>query len=662
MENGRVHTAGKSFRPLVTSCNFPAGGDCYNKDTVCSISGFAVRSTNVPSKKQILLQRDRILASDTFRSSQRISDFLDYLVTEALGDGAPKLKEFAIGVAVFGRDETFDPRIDSVVRVEAGRLRTKLLGYYVEAGAGDPVRISVPKGGYAPQFELVEPAVPAKPADGKTRAGTPRRALLFTAAAVVAVVALVFFRQGIIDVDQTAQQSIAVLPLRDWSDNPDDYFSEAMTDVLISTLSQSADLRVTAMSSVMGYKDAILESSEIAAQLGVDRIVEGTVYRDADQVRITASLIDPAAGRNVWSNTYDKPMTNVVSLQQEVASQIAEQLLGELMPGTRISKRAIDPEAYEAFLKGIYWRNRLTPQGFNQGIVYFQQAIDRQPDYAEAYAGMAACHCRLAGHGIEVVQPGVALPFAADLAQKAIEIDDSLAEPNAVLGIIKFKYDWDAASSVQYLERALELNPSLFEAQLWYSQVAEGMGNQEFAIEMARSAYRINPLSPAANLNLGWQLYQAGRLAEAEVQFDKLIAFDPGFWGGYWGKGNVLRAREDHAGAIDAFATAMSLEGGHTVPMASLGYTYALAGEHDKALAIVDEMQAMSENIYVSPVHVATVYAGLGDAGQALDWLERGYDVRARSMAWLNARREFDGLRDKPRYQALVSSVGIGSD
>ena len=355
-------------------------------------------------------------------------------------------------------------------------------------------------------------------------------------------------------------------------------------------------------------------------------------------------------------------MQDPVARLLHVLGALLPQLLGELVPGGHQSDRSIDPEAYEDYLKGIYWRNRLTPQGFNRGIQYFQHAIDRQPDYAEAYAGMAACHCRLAGHGIEVVKPGIALPFAADLAAKALALDDGLAEPNAVLGIIKFKFEWDADASVRYLQRALELNPSLFEAQLWYSQVSEGMGKHDLAVEMANAAYRVNPLSPAANLNLGWQLYQVGRLRDAENQFDKLIEFDPDFWGGHWGKGYIYRAREMHAEAIDEFAKAVALEGGHTLPMASLGYTYGVTGQRDEALAIIGEMQAMSENIYVSPVHIAMVYAGLGDAGQALDWLEKAHEVRARSLAWLTARREFDRLSNEPRFRTLIAAVGIVQD
>ncbi|MEQ9562180.1 MAG: hypothetical protein RLN69_06635, partial [Woeseiaceae bacterium] len=453
--------------------------------------------------------------------------------------------------------------------------------------------------------------------------------------------------------------SVAVMPLSDWTGQSDDYFSEAMTDVLIAALSEHPELRVTSLSSVMSYKDTDLQPSQIAEQLGVASIVEGTVFREEGRVRITANLIEAKENRNVWSNTFNRSMTGVLALQEEVASEIARELVGEILPKPVPSEREINPQAYEAFLKGAYWRNRLTAEGFNRGLLFFQQAIELQPDYAEAYAAMAACHCRLAGHGIEVVRPDIALPQATLLASKALALNDSLAEPNAALGIIKFKYEWDANASIVYLERALQQNPSLFEAHLWFSQVAEGMERQELAVEHARLAHSVNPLSLAANLNLGWQLFQAGEIADAENQFDKLLEFDPEFWGGHWGKGHIELDRRLYQGAIGEFSRAVELEGGHTLPLASLGYTYAVSGMPDEAFGVIEELQEMSRDVYVSPVHVAMIYAGLDDTNAAFEWLDKAFAVRARSMAWLTVRREFSGLHGDPRYDALVASIGI---
>jgi tetratricopeptide (TPR) repeat protein len=355
-------------------------------------------------------------------------------------------------------------------------------------------------------------------------------------------------------------------------------------------------------------------------------------------------------------------MINMLSLQEEVASEIATRLAGKLLPSKRRSGKEINPLAYDAFLKGRYWSNRLTAQGFNRGILYFQQALDLQPDYAEAYAGLAACHCRLGGHGIEIVRPDVSLPKAINLATRALELDDTLAEPNAVLGMIYFKYKWDLDKAELYLQRALENNSSLFEAHLWYSQIYEGTGRHDHAVKWARLAHSLNPLSQAATLNLGWQLYQSGQVEKAEEQFDKLIESDPDFWGGHWGKGHCYKIRGMHHEAIMEFTRAVELDGGHTLPISALGYTYALAGQRNEALAVIDRLVTLSRDTYVSPMHIAIVYAGLQEPDAAFEWLDKAYSVRARSLAWLTVTRELDGLRDDPRYDALVSAIGIAGE
>lgn len=617
------------------------------------------------SADEILGQRNRILASQVFASSERLRDFLDYLITQSLGDERPRLKELAIGLEVFGRDESFDPRIDAIVRVEAGRLRAKLREYYEEEGRDDPIRITIPKGGYVPTFAVQGATEGARPAERVNRT-RHLSAIVVLLTVLVTIAGVVAWRDRGSREVAPSPYSVAVLPLRDWSDRREDYFSEAMTDALIARLSERPGLRVTSLGSVLKYRNTELRPVEIARQLGVSHIVEGTVLRDAGLVRISASLIDAGSDDSLWTKTYERPMTNVLSLQRGIASEIGMQLVGELLSaseGTRADGgiEVVDPLAYEAFLKGRYWQNRLTAAGYNRGIRYFQEAIERQPDYAEAYAGLAACHCRLGGHGIEVVAPRVALPEALRLARTALELDGTLAEPNALLGIISFKYEWNASESERYLRQALELNPSLFEAHLWRSQVLEGSGRQEQAVEEARLAHDLNPLSAAANLNLGWQLLQAGETNEAEAHFDRLLEFDPEFWGGHWGKGHCYLARRMYAEAAREFERAVELGGGHTLPMASLGYTHGVAGERDRALAVIEELRALAEATYVSPVHIAMVYAGLDDRDAAFEWLDEAREARARSMAWLGVTREFDRLRGDPRWATLLDVVGITS-
>lgn len=616
---------------------------------------------NAPSRVEIEAQRDRILASSIFTSSPRMQQFLDHIVKEFLANRAAQLNETAIAIDVFKRDETFDSRLDSVVRVEAGRLRTKLREYYAEIGSGDPVRIEIPKGGYAPIFSLNQSQVITTPIDRPKRIGSWALGLSLVAAAAVMIFLQLRTQHAAIEFGEPGIQSVAVLPLRDWSSSPQDYFSESMTDVLITKLAEKSGLRVTALGSVLPYKDSELSPSEIASRLGVNNLIEGGVLRESGNVRITANFIDVANGENVWSGTYTRPMTDVLALQDEIATEIATNLGVKIMPGAEPEHSPVEPLAYEAFLKGTYWRNRLTENGFNRGIIYFQEAIALQPDYAQAYAGLAACHCQLGGHGIEVVLPDVAMSQARYLAKRALELDGSLAEPNAVLGIISFKYEWDPEKAERHLLKAIERNPSLFEAYLWRSQIAEAIGEQEFAMEQARLATTINPLSLSANMNLGWQLFQAGDLLEAELEFRDLIDFDPNFWGGHWGLGHVLREHENYDEAIMEFERAVELGGGHTLALAALGYTYAKAGRRASANSIIEELNSLSQKTYISPFHIAMIYAGLSDADAAFEYLERAMEVRARSVPWLAVTRELDSLRDDPRYDRLTASIGIHS-
>ncbi len=622
-------------------------------------------STTRPGRAAILKQRDRILASEPFANSRRMQDFLDYLVQESLGDSPPRLKEFAIGVAVFGRDESFDPRVDSVVRVEAIRLRAKLREYYAEAGRRDPVEITIPKGGYLPHYACRESreSNTERAADAGARSSVRRRALAWAGASLIIVVSSwwsVSPRAILVDpAEDAGVHSIAVLPIRDWNRSESDYLGEALTDVLISKLSRHDGLRVKSLGSTMAYKESDVPPSEIASRLGVEYIVKGSVYRDAGDIRITASLIDADANRVSWSQSFRRPLDKVLWLQDEVAGAIAKQLVGELLPEEGLRPTEVNPLAYDAFLKGVHWRNRLTEKGFSQGMMFFQQAIELQPDFAEAYAAMAACHCRLAGHGIEVVPPDVALPQAKQLAARALELDASQAEALAIMGIISFKYEWDTDAAIDFLNRALAQNPSLFEAHLWLSQIFEGAGSHELAVARARAARGVNPLSPVANLNLGWQLFQADRFVEAEIEFDKLLQFDPDFWGAHWGKGHIYRQRKMYADAIAEFSRAVELGGGHTMARASLGYTYAIAGQHEQALGVIEELREIATTTYVSPIDFAVVYAGLGDREKVFEWLEEAHEARARSMAWLTAKKELARFRDDPRFTALVSSVGV---
>jgi TolB-like protein len=482
------------------------------------------------------VQRDRILASKTFSLSKRQCAFLDYVINEALEGRADKLNEFALAIMVFGRDESFDPRVDSIVRVEANRLRAKLREYYVVEGQVDSIRIEIPKGHYVPVFRQADVAK----IERRLSLRWPLWAGFIGAALVIMFIYSTYrVPQRESNLAVKTQQlpsplSLAVLPLRDWSHLPDEYFSEAMTDALISSLAEIQALRVTSLTSVLRYKNTEVSIPEIGRALGVAYIVEGSIFREDEHVRITAQLIAADADKHIWSTTLDRSMPNLLSMQSDVAAAIAAQISDELLPSSQSRVGELNPAAYEAYMKGRYFYNQFTAEGYRRGMNFFQEAIEIEPDYAEAYAGLASCHCLLAGHGLELLSPVVAIPEAHSLAMKALSLNAGLAEPTAFLGIINFKFGWDPEGAETMLTRAIELNPSLFQAYVWYSQVLEAMGRNEDALSRARYAKQLNPLSLAASLNLGWQLYQAGKYIEAAAEIDKLIEFSPEFWGGHW--------------------------------------------------------------------------------------------------------------------------------
>jgi len=623
----------------------------------------AFHSSSAATAAQIRAQRDRILASKGFSRSGRQSAFLEYVVNAALEGQADRLKEFTLGIEVFEKNESFDPSVDSIVRVEATRLRSKLSEYYVGEGQGDPVRIDIPKGHYVPVFRLADVS--------KVERSLPHRWQLWVGlVAATLIISLIYFNYWVplreSNPAANTQQlppssSLAVLPLRDWSHSPEEYFSEAMTDALISSLAGVRALQVTSYTSVMRYKNTEDPIPAIGRALGVAYIVEGSITRDDEHVRITVQLIDANTDTHVWSKAFDRPTPDLLSVQSEVAAAIAAQISDEMLPASPSRAGGLNPVAYEAYMKGRYFYNQFTAEGFRRALSFYQQAVEIEPDYAEAYAGLASCHCLLAGHGLELVSPVVAIPVAHSFAMQALSLNSELAEPIAFLGIINFKFGWNPAGAEAMLNRAIELNPSLFQAYVWHSQVLEAMGRHEDALNRARHAKQLNPLSLAANLNLGWQMYQAGNYIEANDEIDKLIEFNPKFWGGHWAKGHLYNQHGMYEKAINEFQQAVELEGGHTLPISALGYTFAVAGMPDEARRIIAELEALSNDVYVSPFHVATIYAGLNEADLMFEWLERAYQVRARSMAWLQVTKEMKPFYDDDRFQDLLKRIGIYS-
>jgi TolB-like protein/Tfp pilus assembly protein PilF len=627
---------------------------------------------------EVAAQLERILASREFAQSDRLQNFLRFVVEETIAGRADVLKEYTVAVEVFERDESFDPQTSSIVRVEASRLRGKLEQYNAIDGRNDPVHIALPPGGYVPTFSITSREI--GPSEKQPNARPSSRARRFGsrwAVGLVGVLILVIGASTLLflypssGTDQSPEASkpgqiysVAVLPLRNLSgDAGQDYFSDGMTDALISILAKKGQVSVISMTSVMGYKNVNRPIADIAGELNVSHVIEGSVLRIDDRVRITAQLIEAETDLHIWAESYTRDVVDVLAMQDEIVLNIVSSLSEQVVPtdGVVPKSATIDPAAYEAYLKGRFFKNRLTVEGFTKGIAYFKQAIEKAPEFAPAYSGMAVCYCLLGGHGFEIVKPSEGMPVAKKAVMEALRLDDSLAEPQAFLGIIRLKYEWDWPGAEEAFKRSIELNPSYAQAHIFYSFFLEARGRQKEAIREAEEARVYDPLSLAANINLGWQYFQAGRPEKAKQTFERTAELNANFWGVHWGLGHYYRRKGNLAEAIAAFQNAIAAGGGHALPISALGYTYAIAGQPEAAQEMLDKLSALAEQTYVSPFNMAVIHAGLGDKDEAFAWLEKAYAQRSRSLAWLNVTEELDGIRADPRYELLARRIGLSN-
>jgi len=401
----------------------------------------------------------RVLASGIFSSSQRLSRFLRFVVESTIQGKTDELKEYAIGIEVFEKPSDFDPRIDPVVRVQASKLRSKLLEYYNSDGRGDKVAISIPKGGYVPVFERI--------GGTDTPAGT-------------------------------ARSSVAVLPFVNMSAEPDnEYFSDGLTEEVINALTSVPGLQVVARTSVFRFKGQQHDVREIGGQLNAGTILEGSVRKAGTQLRITAQLVSVKDGYHLWSHTFKRELRDVFAVQEEISGAVREALAPHFGVATPPRGRRYEPrlEAHELYLKGRYAQARLVGGNVPQAVSLFEQAIAADPNYAQAYAGLADAWFFLAFWGI--VHPHEAIPKAKSAAQKALELDDELPEAHVSLGWIQGCYDWDWRGAQRSVERALELDPDFANGYVAYaSQVHVPKGQVAEALAALRKAIKLDPLSP----------------------------------------------------------------------------------------------------------------------------------------------------------------------
>ncbi len=456
-------------------------------------------------------------------------------------------------------------------------------------------------------------------------------------------------------------ESIAVLPFINENGNADvEYLSDGMTETLISSLSQLPDLNVKARSSVFRYKGKEIDAQTIGKELNVQAILNGTVVRRGEDLALHIELVDAQTETVLWSADYRQPMTNLVSLQSEITRDVSNKLRMKLSGADekRLKKNQTEnTEAYQLYLLGRYHLNKLTDDGFRKGRDYFQQAIEIDPNYALAYAGLADAYIKLSGYN--ALPPNEGYPKARAAATKALELDDQLAEAHTTLGAVKHFYDWDWLGAEREFKRAIEINPSNADARQFYSYHLSAMGRFDEALSEMKRAQELDPLSLEKIVGIGEIFYYQRQYDRAIEQYRKALEMDSNSGFTHWAIGNVYVQKGMYQEAIAEYQKAIPLSGDSPDEPASLAYTYALSGRRQEALRIIDDLKERSKRSYISPSTMAFIYIGLAEKNQAFELLDKAYNERDILLVLLKVEPMFDPLRSDPRFQDLLRRVGL---
>lgn len=458
--------------------------------------------------------------------------------------------------------------------------------------------------------------------------------------------------------------SIAILPFENLSGDPgQEYFADGMTDELITNLGAVSPVRVISRSSVMRFKGTRKALPEIAGELGVDGIVEGTVVRSGNRVRITANLLYAATDRHLWASSYESELEDVLTVQGHVARAVADAVRSEVAdrrPTPSAATRRVNGEAFQAYLEALYLGTNWTEEGLTKAAAGYRRAQELDPAFAPSYAGTASVYCLLAVFGRRPAPEAFAT--AKEAASKALELDDTLAEAHAAMGLIKMTYDWDWSGAETEFRRALALNPSSPESHYKYGIFLTAMRRNEQAIGESREALRLDPLTPTSNLQLGWVLFFAGRYEESISQLKRTLEVAPDLPWAHMELGWSFAEKHQFPEAIRQCQKALTLLPNEQVILGTCGNVYGKAGRRKEALALLEQLEALSKKRYVDPYYLAIVYDALGDTDRAVECYERAYQQHAASVYGLRGVLLIsERLRSDPRYLDLVSRLKFPS-
>jgi TolB-like protein/DNA-binding winged helix-turn-helix (wHTH) protein/Tfp pilus assembly protein PilF len=458
-----------------------------------------------------------------------------------------------------------------------------------------------------------------------------------------------------------AIRSLAVLPLENLSGDPaQDYFADGMTDELITRLAHMSALRVISRTSVMTYKNARKPLAEIASKLNVDAVVEGSVSRSGERVRVTAQLIDAHNDKHIWAESYDEDIRDTLVLQSRVTRAIAEQIRATLNPqeqATLAKSKTVIPEAYEAYLKGRYFWNKRTGDGLRTAIQYFNRATEIDPAYAEAYSGLADSYAVAGDWKYGVLPPQDAFAKATAAAAKALALDNTLGEAHTSLAFALDLYGWDWAAAETEYNQAIKLNPGYATAHQWYSWHLFMVGMDNDAMFELKRAESLDPLSLIINADMADALCVAHRYDEAVEQSEKTLKMDANFAIGHYELGQALAQKHMYDEAIAEFQRAIELSGHSGAFDSNLGYVYAVSGRKEKAIKMVNDLESRHDQNHSVDADIALIYVGLGDRDEAMIRLNRAYEARFKASILL--RPAFDPLRSDTRFQDLLRRIGL---
>lgn len=590
-----------------------------------------------------------LLTSPAFHNATRLRAFLEFIVERTLhGEGA-QLKEYVIALGVFNRPASFEPHLDSVVRVEARRLRARLADYYAAEGRLSRLRIELPKGSYRPVFRPVEPERP--------RSRRLRRAAVPLAAAVLLLAAFfyayhLYVRSGPID-------SLLVLPLRAASVSDEfRYLGDGLAGSLIESLGNLPGLRVIAASSALHAAAANEAPVETARRLNAAAVLEGTLSERAGALRIAVSLTR-ANGEYVWSGAYQLSPDAMSASQRDIVRDVVRALRLNSTAAARLETRIADPKAEQNYLIGRFLWNKRDPESVRKSVAYFEQAIAADPGYAQPHAALAATFAVMAFN--DQASPGDMAPRARLAAQRAIDIDPANAEAHAVLAWVRFFYDRDWAAAEHEFRRTLDLNPNNASALQWYGLTRIALGRTRDAAAAFESATRLDPLSMIVRTDSGVAAYYARDYAAALARANDVLAIDPGFYWAHALAGAAETERRNWSAAIPSLERAVSLAIDDPDCIMRLGVACARSGRRNRALDLASRLEELVRTRPRAAYQKAILQAALGETQSAQESLETAYNTHEAAIVFLNIDPLLDPLRQTPAFQSLQSRLNLPS-